>query len=289
MKPNPYSKKNIDEGRLTTSRLSVHHLLSHCSVEQAPRVLFLGGSNFDLRLKRTFLETRLVTNCHVATYEPRGIGRTEHPGGDWTMHDYAQDALAVMDALNWQNAHVLGESFGGMTALHLAHMAPERVQSLTVSSATAGGPEHASYDIAQFLKLPREEAAEQAMCLQDTRNTTLRKTDPKAFARALKQRQEFECAFANLSHNNGGYARLLAARIGHDCTTRLNEVVTPTTVIAGQYDLQARPESQAWLAKSLPNAHFHIFSAGHGVLFTTPEATECALEAVQQFSGPNEY
>ena len=31
------------------------------------------------------------------------------------------------------------ESFGGMTALHVALLAPERVRSLTVSSVTAGG------------------------------------------------------------------------------------------------------------------------------------------------------
>jgi len=204
------------------------------------------------------------------------------------MDDYAQDALAVMDALNWQDAHILGESFGGMSALHLALLAPERVLSLTVSSATAGGAEHASFDISQFIELPREDAAEQSLCLQDTRNATLRDADPEAFSKVLMQRLNFEQEFANPSISNGGYARLLAARRNHDCTNRLTEIVAQTTVIAGQYDRQARPEAQEALALALPSARFHAFNAGHGVLFTTPVATESAVAAIQKSDRQNQ-
>jgi 3-oxoadipate enol-lactonase len=255
-------------------------LLSLSAFEDAPRVLLLGGSNFDLRLKRSFLGTALTEQCHVATYEPRGIGRTEQPSGEWSMRDYALDALALLDALGWQNAHVIGESFGGMTALHVALLAPTRIRSITVSSATAGGAKHASYDIAQFLKLPREEAAKQAMALQDTRNVTSQNSDPQAFETALKQRQEFERQFADPSISSGGYARLLSARAGHDCVAELELINVPVTVICGKYDLQARPDSQQALVDALPTAQFEMFEAGHGVLFARPEATECAVRAV---------
>ncbi len=269
------------EGPLSTARLKVHHLRAPCARADAPRVLLLGGSNFDLRFKRSFLGTALTDHCHLATYEPRGIGRTEQPSGDWTMQDYAADALAVMDALGWQDAHVIGESFGGMTALHLALMASARLQSLTVSSATAGGATHASYDISQFLNLPRAEAAKQAMFLQDTRNKTLQETDPETFEAALKQRQEFEQQFADPSIASGGYARLLAARAAHDCVAELGRINVPTTVICGRYDLQARPASQQALAEALPDAQLEVFEAGHGVLFASPEATQCAVGHVR--------
>ncbi|MFK7853225.1 MAG: alpha/beta fold hydrolase [Granulosicoccus sp.] len=272
---------NLTERRLKTSRLTVQHMQSLCGRDNAPRVLLLGGSNFDLRLKRNFLNSSLATHCDIATYEPRGIGRTEQPSGEWTMTDYAEDALAVMDALKWQTAHILGESFGGMTALHVACIAPEKVISLTLSSATAGG-KHASFDISQFLELSRKDAALQAMCLQDTRYATLRTADPEAFAIALHQRQDFELQFANPSLNSGGYARLLSARLGHDCTKQLKQIYTPTTVIAGSFDMQARPEAQKHLAVSMPNANFYQYDAGHGVLFTTLEATDRALATIKQ-------
>jgi 3-oxoadipate enol-lactonase len=199
------------------------------------------------------------------------------------MHDYAQDALAVIDSLNWQSAHVIGESFGGMTALHLALNAPERVRSLTVSSATSGGTEHASFDISQFLALSREDAAAQSLCLQDTRNELLKTSNAEAFAEALAQRQYFEHQFSDPSIVSGGYARLLTARSEHDCTALVHKLTNPTTVIAGKYDKQARPEAQEQLAKLIPSAQFHLFDAGHGVLFSEPKATQCALTAIKEF------
>lgn len=276
-------QRKITETLLSTSRLSVHYLRCHCHIANAPRVLFLGGSNFDLRLKRQFLTTPLAMHCELATYEPRGIGRTEQPVGDWDMNDYAEDALAVLDVLQWQNAHIIGESFGGMTALHFAYKYPSRVKKLIIASATAGGDEHASFDIREFLDLPRLEAAQQAMCLQDTRMKTLQSKDPHAFAEALTQRHRFEQEFANPSIRSGGYARLLHARAKHDCSKVVKDISNSTEVIAGKFDRQANPASQEALANSLPNARFHLFDAGHGVLFQSPQAVQCALDSIKQF------
>jgi len=252
--------------------------------EGAPRVLLLGGSNYDLRLKRAFLDTPLVTACDIATYEPRGIGRTAQPDGAWTMHDYAADALAVLDALGWDDACVIGESFGGMTALHLAQLAPERVRAMVLASATAGGEEYASHDISAFLSLPRAVAADEALCLQDRRNVALREVDPDAFAEKLAARIAFETVFAIPSIENGGYARLLEARGQHDCTADIHQITTPALVIAGRYDGQARPEAQRALVDALPNAEFRMFDAGHGVLFAIPQAAQAALTFITDTS-----
>ncbi|MFK7762173.1 MAG: alpha/beta fold hydrolase [Roseobacter sp.] len=265
----------ISEGPLRTKRLTVHHL--HANVEaERPRVLLLGGSNFDLRLKRSFLNTTLLKHFEVATYEPRGIGRTQQPDGAWSMEDYAEDAASVLDALNWDQAHIVGESFGGMTALHLALKYPNRVARMVIASATAGGSEHGSFDISQFLHMSRETAAKAALCLQDLRNQNLLKNDPSAFSMRLADRVAFEVAFTTPSISSGGYQRLLDARRQHDITQCIAQILTPVAVIAGTYDQQASPEAQRRLCTALPNAEFHRFEAGHGVLFAATEATQCA-------------
>lgn len=271
---------DLTEGMLQTDRLSVHFLRSR-PVDAAARVLFLGGSNFDLRYKRGVLNSDLVHHFDIATYEPRGIGRTEQPDGAWTMEDYARDAIAVMDALGWQDACIIGESFGGMTSLHVALIAPDRVRRMVIASATAGGPVHRSFDISTFLDLPRETAAAKAMCLQDTRLKNLQDTAPDTFARKLAERVAFEAAFADPSITSGGYARLLEARRDHDVTAHVADIKTPTTVIAGAHDMQADPRSQHALAADLPNAVFHQFDAGHGVLFAAQEAVTVAIDALR--------
>lgn len=268
----------IFESMLTTERLGLYHLRNSHSGNR-PRVLFLGGSNFDLRLKRAFLATPLVQEFDFATYEPRGIGRTEQPSGDWDMLDYAQDAISCLDALNWPDAHVIGESFGGMTALHLATVAPERVKSLTIASATAGGPDHHSHDISEFLTLSREEAATASLKLQDNRNAALAEEDPAAFGEKLAARLAFEVQFATPSIANGGYARLLDARRDHDCTNSVAQIQIPSLILAGRYDRQAHPDAQRVLSEALPRSEFQEYDAGHGVLFSDPKV----LQAVTSF------
>ena len=271
---------SIVEGPLKTARLTLHHLA--IKRPGAPKVLLLGGSNFDLRLKRAFLDTSFAQEADLVTYEPRGIGRSEQPDGLWTMDDFARDAIAVLDALAWDQAVVIGESFGGMTALHLALIAPERVLGLVLASATAGGPGLASHDISEFLEMPLTEAARRALCLQDSRHLAMQERDPEGFARALEARLAFEQAFRASSVNSGGYARLVEARRGHDCSDRVQMIQHPTSIIAGRYDRQARPEAQQALAAALPNADFTLLNAGHGVLFTDPEADQIATAALRR-------
>lgn len=126
------------EGQVETERLGLFHILTEPERPTDRRILYLGGSSHDLRLKRGFLNTTITRQAHVASFEPRGLGRSDQPDGRWTMIDYAKDAEAFLDALGWQDAFVIGESFGGMTAMHLAVLAPQRVTSMALMSATAG-------------------------------------------------------------------------------------------------------------------------------------------------------
>jgi pimeloyl-ACP methyl ester carboxylesterase len=48
----------------------------------------------------------------------------------------ADDAAAVLDALDWSNAHVVGHSMGAMIAQTLAIRHPHRVRSLTCIGST---------------------------------------------------------------------------------------------------------------------------------------------------------
>ena len=259
------------EGPISLPRVRLNHLRTHPDREPEGRILLLGGSNFDLELKRSFLTSSFVERFEVATYEPRGIGRSDVAPGEWSMADFAMDALGVLDALGWDTAHLVGESFGGMTALHVARAAPERIERLVIASATAGGPGGASYDIAEFLGLPREVSAERALILQDSRADALRTENPARFRERLAARIEFETAFAARSVASGGYERLLAARRAHNIWEALPEITTPTLVVAGMYDGQAVPEAQQKMAQALGNAVYWLRPGGHGLLFDGPD------------------
>lgn len=69
--------------------------------------------------------------------DSRGHGRSTHGSKRLTLPLMAGDALAVMDSLGLEKAHILGFSDGGNIALHLALMAPERISSLILSGANS--------------------------------------------------------------------------------------------------------------------------------------------------------
>jgi pimeloyl-ACP methyl ester carboxylesterase len=51
----------------------------------------------------------------------------------------AKDASVLINHLQWKQCHVVAISMGGMTALELALIAPEKILSLTLIATHAGG------------------------------------------------------------------------------------------------------------------------------------------------------
>ncbi|MGW0551161.1 alpha/beta fold hydrolase [Streptomyces altiplanensis] len=83
----------------------------------------------------------------VARYDQRDGGESTHlpptaprspisalfrkRGEAYTAEDMADDTVAVMDALGWSSAHLLGVSLGGAVAQRVALRHPDRVRTLT--------------------------------------------------------------------------------------------------------------------------------------------------------------
>ncbi|MBT8410891.1 MAG: alpha/beta hydrolase, partial [Octadecabacter sp.] len=201
------------------------------------KLLFLGGSNFDLAFNSRVFESPLAAHFTIAAADPRGLGGTDAPDGTWTMRDYAQDALDILDALGWDDAFVIGESFGAMTALHLAALAPQRIIRLALVVGAAGGAGGSSYPIETLRQIKcRHERAKTALSVMDKRFTHLVQSDPNEAEARISARVEAEAAFLANANNAQNHPRLLAARAGHDAWDHLPLIDIPTLVFAGRYD-----------------------------------------------------
>lgn len=65
-----------------------------------------------------------------------GFGYTEQPDGyEFSLDNWVQHIIGVMDALNIQKAHIVGNSFGGGLAIATALRYPERVGRLVLMGA----------------------------------------------------------------------------------------------------------------------------------------------------------
>lgn len=85
----------------------------------------------------------LATHFRVIAYDHRGTGRSDRALPDVvTVDDFADDILALMDALRIERAHVVGHAAGGVAGLALALKAPRRLDRLVVVNGWAKADPH---------------------------------------------------------------------------------------------------------------------------------------------------
>lgn len=243
------------------------------------RVLFLGGTGWDLRQSPHALDLPLTEHFDVLLFDQRGMGRSDKPPGPYTMADYARDAVGVMDALDWNEAHVIGYSFGGMVAQEVAIRAPQRVRKLVLAATTAGGAGGASYPIDNFIDLEPRERARRGLEVADLCFTrTWQAENPLVAEERILARMRRQMAFRHEPRAFEGLVAQLAARSGHDAFDRLAQIYAPTLVIAGRNDGQAPKEACAAMAREMSASSFLVVDGTHNFLFENNQAIEAVID-----------
>ncbi|MCB0997223.1 MAG: alpha/beta hydrolase [Acidimicrobiales bacterium] len=73
-------------------------------------------------------------------YDYRDCGRSSRAEAEYTMYDLALDAVALLDRLGVDDAHILGHSMGGTVSAIFAIEHPERTRSYTVINGGGADP-----------------------------------------------------------------------------------------------------------------------------------------------------
>jgi len=246
-------------------------------------VLFLGGVGGDLRSKPNVFDSRLADSFDILTFDQRGTGLTDKPDVAYTMAQYAQDAEAVMDAVDWDCAQVVGVSFGGMVAQELVLRSPQRVRSLVLCCSTAGGAGGSSYPIHELSGLSPAERSRKMLAIGDSRyNETWQAEHFEETERMLKEAAADVSPFLKEPGGIVGISRQIEARSHHDTYDRLPSIRVPTLVCGGKYDGQASPEAVRNLHGQIPAAELRFFEGGHRFLSQDPEAYKVIAEFLQR-------
>ncbi len=244
-----------------------------------PRLLLIGGTGGDLRRPETRFEGPLARHFEILSYDQRGLGQSYKGEGvvPFTMADYADDAAALMEALGWDKAHVLGISFGGMVAQEFALRHPRKVQRLILCCTASGGAGGSSF---AFHALPRMSGAEMAALkvrISDSRHD-------EAWARADPAQYQMLLAlaaadpFAEEAGHKEGAARQIAARARHDSWERLPRIDCPVLVMGGRHDGTAVPDVVTALAGRIPGAGLRFFEGGHLFMLEDKNAYPAMVE-----------
>lgn len=216
----------------------------------------------------------LEPRFRVIHYDHRGTGanREALPEGYAIAH-MARDVIEVLDAAGVARAHVLGHALGGLVALELARMAPERVGRLVLVNAWAKADVHTErcFDIRLGILAaqgPAAYVAAQPLFLHSAEY---------ASAHHAKILAEIAHGTAHFQGEDTLRKRIAALR-AFDARGWLAGIAAPTLVAAAKDDLLVPWTASQRLAEALPNARLWLTDHGaHAFTVERPEPFNSAL------------
>jgi 3-oxoadipate enol-lactonase len=223
-------------------------------------LLFLNGSGATLATSALLIDL-FTGRFDVVAADQRGLGRTAVPPGPYSMADYATDAAAVLDAVGWATARVVGISFGGMVAQELAVSFPNRIEQLALVCTSPGG-RSPSYPLHELAKRTDADRAALRPLLLDTRFTPewlAAHPDDRRLAAMMADRAGAPAT----GEQARGETEQLLARSRHDVVDRLAAVSCPTLVACGRYDGIAPVANSEVIAAQIPGAELRVYEGGH--------------------------
>ena len=139
---------------------------------------------------------------------------------------------------DWEDALVVGVSFGGMVAQEIALRHPERVSKLVLACTSSGGAGGASYPLHEIADMPIEERILLQMSISDTRqNARVAARSSRGGRTSVGVRARGRGHWVpTMPSRRTGAALQLDARSRHDTWDRLPELRMPVLLCAGKYD-----------------------------------------------------
>ena len=181
----------------------------------------------------------------------------------YLLTDMAADAVAVLDALGLESAHVVGASMGGMIAQTVAIEHPTRVRSLTSVMSTTGAPDVGQPDASVLGALLGPAPADRAEAVARGVEVSTIIGSPglvdEERAADVAGRAWDRCAYPQ-----GQAQQLLAIISSPDRTEALRSLTVPTLVVHGDVDPLVTPSGGEATAAAVPGAELMMIEGmGH--------------------------
>jgi 3-oxoadipate enol-lactonase len=197
----------------------------------------------------------LSEHYEMMRYDVRGHGEsTAGSRTELTIEQLARDALAVLDSCGIARAHLCGLSIGGMTAMQIATLWPDRVLKVALCSTSPYMPSRESWNTR--IETVRKQGVAPLIdgILQRWLTTPYRLAHPEHVDRIRAML---------LTVNPQAYAACCAAIRDMDQRQSIKTITAKALVIGGTEDPGTTPADHALIAASIPGAQLVMLEAAH--------------------------
>lgn len=213
----------------------------------------------------------LSLRYRLLLHDCRGMWRSEHPPGPYSMEVHADDLVGLLDHLGVERAHLVGISYGAEVSLTCALRHPDRVASLAVSSAVARPDPILRAQIEAWIAAAEREEPELLWSLVYAASFSRHWVEAHPGEREAGARR-----YAGLDFRAA--AELFRAFLCYDVADGLGRVGVPTLVLVGEEDTLKPPAHAAALAWAIPGAQFLMVpGAGHALCLERPAEFNTAI------------
>jgi pimeloyl-ACP methyl ester carboxylesterase len=236
-----------------------------------PLLLIMGMSGTALHWGEPFL-AYLREHFDTIAYDHRGVGastRLDEEDPRVTIAQMADDAAALLRALEIDSAHVVGISMGGMIAQDLALAHPDLVRTLTLGCTYCGGEGSALIPSDVGMRLFKGmQSGDRRIAIRTGWEVNVSpefaaEEDAYASFLAIAERRAVAIPVA--------MAQAQAA-FGHDTSGRLHELDMPTLVVHGDADQMLPVANGRMIASLIPGSQLEVLEGvGHLFFWERPE------------------
>lgn len=189
------------------------------------------------------------------------------PDVPYTLNDMADDAAALLDALDIPSAHVAGASMGGMIAQLMAIRHPAKVRSLISMMSTTSDPSLPRSDPrAQEALMSRPPAEDKDSVTDHAVKTRLVIASPGFPEDQMKVRARFAANYDRSYYPQGAIRQWAAIMATPPRTEQLKKLNVRALVLHGDADILIHPDAGRHTAALIPNARLEIIEGwGHNM------------------------
>ncbi len=226
-----------------------------------PPVVMIQGLGADKHLW-DLQRLALAPKYNTLALDNRGAGRSDKPYGNYSLHQMADDVIAVLDDAGVDTAHVIGASMGGAISQLVALRHPDRIRSLTLACTACRHHPWRRELLAQWA----DSALEHGMG-EMTKEAARWMIGPRSFRRVSPAVGWMgPLGLSRPAHAFAGQVAAILA-LDDDLADQLEKVTVPTLVLVGNQDILTPRGDAEELAESIPTAELVVISgAAHGLM-----------------------